>query len=240
MGLYFIWISYANFEYMSIKVAIIDDKPSNRHILKDKLVRHGQFEVSLVAGDGREFMEKLKATEEADLPEVALMDLEMPNMDGVDAIAVGSCLYPQIKFVVLTIFDDEEKIFKAIKAGAFGYILKDEPAEQIVEMLWQMHESGIGPISPGIAYKILQLVQRNDLNMPGKTTTQPQKNFFDLTLREREILQLLIQGLSFKEIGTKLCISAHTAKKHVMNIYNKLHVNSRAQALHLAYEKGIL
>lgn len=225
---------------MSIKIAIIDDKPSNRHILKDKLMRHGQFEVTLMAGDGREFMDKIKVLEDSDLPDVALMDLEMPNMDGVDAIAVGSCLYPQIKFVVLTIFDDEEKIFKAIKAGAFGYILKDETAEQIVDMLWQMQENGIGPISPGIAYKILQLVQKNELNMPGKPVAQPQRNFFDLTQREREILQLLIQGLSFKEIGTKLCISAHTAKKHVMNIYTKLHVNSRAQALHLAYEKGIL
>ncbi|MBS1926965.1 MAG: response regulator transcription factor [Chitinophagaceae bacterium] len=225
---------------MSIKIAIIDDKPSNRHILKDKLMRHGQFEVTLMAGDGREFMDKIKVLEDSELPDVALMDLEMPNMDGVDAIAVGSCLYPQIKFVVLTIFDDEEKIFKAIKAGAFGYILKDEPAEQIVDMLWQMQENGIGPISPGIAYKILQLVQKNELNMPGKPVAQPQRNFFDLTQREREILQLLIQGLSFKEIGTKLCISAHTAKKHVMNIYTKLHVNSRAQALHLAYEKGIL
>ena len=225
---------------MSIKIAIIDDKPSNRHILKDKLMRHGQFEVTLMAGDGREFMDKIKVLEDSELPDVALMDLEMPNMDGVDAIAVGSCLYPQIKFVVLTIFDDEEKIFKAIKAGAFGYILKDEPAEQIVDMLWQMQENGIGPISPGIAYKILQLVQKNELNMPGKPVAQPQRNFFDLTQREREILQLLIQVLSFKEIGTKLCISAHTAKKHVMNIYTKLHVNSRAQALHLAYEKGIL
>lgn len=225
---------------MSIKIAIIDDKPSNRQILKEKLLRHGQFEVTLIAGDGREFMDKMKSIADPDLPDVALMDLEMPNMDGVDAIAVGSCFYPQVKFVVLTIFDDEEKIFKAIKAGAFGYILKDEPAEQIVEMLWQMHENGIGPISPGIAYKILQLVKKNDLSMPGKPVEKPQKDFFDLTLREREILQLLIQGLSFKEIGVKLTISAHTAKKHVMNIYNKLHVNSRAQALHLAYEKGIL
>jgi len=225
---------------MSIKIAIIDDKAGNRQILKDKLMRHGQFEVVLMAGDGKEFMDKMKSMADSALPEVALMDLEMPNMDGVDAIAVGSCFYPQIKFVVLTIFDDDDKIFKAIKAGAFGYLLKDEPAEQIVEMLWQMHENDIGPISPGIAYKILQLVKKNDLNMPGKPVAQPQKTFFDLTQREREILQLLIQGLSFKEIGTKLSISAHTAKKHVMNIYNKLHVNSRAQALHLAYEKGIL
>ncbi len=90
---------------------------------------------------------------------MVLMDLEMPNMDGVDAITIGSALYPSVKFVVLTIFDDDDKIFKAIKAGAFGYLLKDEPGDNITDMLLQMEESGVGPISPGIAHKILQLVQ---------------------------------------------------------------------------------
>jgi DNA-binding NarL/FixJ family response regulator len=209
--------------------------------MKDKLIRHGNFEICLMAADGREFMEKMKGQAATnDLPDVALMDLEMPNMDGVDAIAVGSSLYPTVKFVVLTIFDDEDKIFKAIKAGAFGYLLKDESAENITEMLLQMCDSGVGPISPGIAHKILQLVQNNELTMTGKPVFQPQKSFFDLTHREREILQLLVQGLQYKEIGARLNISPNTAKKHVMNIYDKLHVNSRAQALHLAYEKGIL
>jgi DNA-binding NarL/FixJ family response regulator len=223
-----------------LKIAIIDDKASNRNILKDKLLRHGQFEVCLIAADGKEFMEKMKLQPDNKMPDVALMDLEMPNMDGVDAIAVGSCLYPAVKFVVLTIFDDEEKIFKAIKAGAFGYLLKDETAENITDMLLQMQESGTGPISPGIAHKILQLVQKNELTIAAKSNFTADKNFFDLTQREREILQLLVQGLLYKEIGARLNISANTAKKHVMNIYQKLHVNSRAQALHLAYEKGIL
>ena len=160
-------------------------------------------------------------------------------MDGVAAIAAGSSLYPTVKFVVLTIFDDEEKIFNAIKAGAFGYLLKDESAENIAEMLWQMYESGAGPISPGIAFKILQLIQNNNLTMVQKPVTGPY-NLFDLTAREKEILDLLVQGLMYKEIGNKLDISANTAKKHVMNIYNKLHVNSRAQAMNLAYEKGLL
>lgn len=225
---------------MSIKIAIIDDKPSNRHILKDKLMRHGQFEVTLMAGDGREFMDKIKVLEDSELPDVALMDLEMPNMDGVDAIAVGSCLYPQIKFVVLTIFDDEEKIFKAIKAGAFGYLLKDESAENIAETLEQMHENGVGPISPGIAHKILQLVQNNTVSLIQKHIPEKDKTPFNLTEREQEILKLLVQGMQYKEIGNQLQISPNTAKKHVLNIYAKLHVNSKAQALALAYEKGLI
>ena len=225
---------------MSIKIAIIDDKASNRSILKDKLLRHGHFEIVLVAEDGEDFLTKMKALPADQLPDVALMDLEMPNMDGVDAIAAGSSFFPTVKFVVLTIFDDEDKIFKAIKAGAFGYLLKDESAENITDMLWQMHENGAGPISPGIAHKILQLVQNNKLTLLEKKPAADSKTIFDLTDREREILQHLVQGLSYKEIGTQLDISPNTAKKHVINIYNKLHVNSRAQALHLAYQKGLL
>jgi len=225
---------------MSIKIAIIDDKASNRNILKDKLLRHGHFQVILTAEDGKDFLEKMRLLSPSDLPDVALMDLEMPNLAGAAAIAAGSSFYPSVKFVVLTIFDDEDKIFKAIKAGAFGYLLKDESAENITETLWQMHESGAGPVSPGIAHKILQMVQNNELTLIQKPNSNDTKTFFDLTEREREILQLLVQGLSYKEIGTNLNISANTAKKHVINIYNKLHVNSRAQALHLAYEKGML
>lgn len=225
---------------MPIKVAIIDDKASNRNIIKDKLVRNNLFEVILTAQDGKDFLQQMKLLPAVDWPDVALMDLEMPNMDGVDAIASGSSFFPSVKFVVLTIFDDEDKIFKAIKAGAFGYLLKDESAENIAEMLWQMHESGAGPVSPGIAHKILQLVQNNDLKILQKQNSAESKPFFDLTEREREILELLVQGLSYKEIGGHLNISTNTAKKHVINIYEKLHVNSRAQALHLAYEKGLL
>ncbi|HAN64815.1 MAG TPA: DNA-binding response regulator [Chitinophagaceae bacterium] len=224
---------------MPVRIAIIDDKASNRNILKDKLLRDGGFVVCLTASDGQEFLDKMKCLPDNQLPDVALMDLEMPNMDGVDAIAIASCLYPQVKYVVLTIFDNEDKIFKAIKAGAHGYLLKEESSESITEMLHQMLENSIGPISPGIAYKILQLVQKNELRLPQQNQPRP-TDFFDLTQREKEILQLLIDGLLYKEIGARLDISTNTAKKHVMNIYQKLHVNSRAQALHLAYEKGLL
>lgn len=225
---------------MPIKIAIVDDKASNRSILKDKLLRHGHFEITLVAEDGKDFLEKMKALPDEKMPDVTLMDLEMPNMDGVDAIAAGSSFFPSVKFVVLSIFDDEDKIFKAIKAGAFGYLLKDESAENITDMLWQMHESGAGPISPGIAHKILQLVQNNQITLLQKQAGPESKAIFDLTEREKEILSLLVQGLSYKEIGGRLDISPNTAKKHVINIYDKLHVNSRAQALHLAYQKGLL
>ena len=216
------------------------DKASNRSIIKDKLLRHTIFEVSLTAENGKDFLDKMKVLPPDKVPSVVLMDLEMPEMDGVDAVAAGSYLYPTVKFVMLTIFDDEEKIFKAIKAGAFGYLLKDESAENIAETLEQMHENGVGPISPGIAHKILQLVQNNTVSLIQKHIPEKDKTPFNLTEREQEILKLLVQGLQYKEIGSRLQISPNTAKKHVLNIYSKLHVNSKTQALALAYEKGLI
>jgi len=124
---------------MPIQVAIVDDKASNRNILKDKLMRQPHFDITLVAENGKDFLEKMQSLPIDKTPDVVLMDLEMPEMDGVDAVAAGSYLYPLVKFVMLTIFDDEEKIFKAIKAGAFGYLLKDESAGNIAEVLNQMH-----------------------------------------------------------------------------------------------------
>ncbi len=225
---------------MPVNIAIVDDKASNRSIIKDKLLRHTIFEVSLTAENGKDFLDKMKVLPLDKLPSVVLMDLEMPEMDGVDAVAAGSYLYPTVKFVMLTIFDDEEKIFKAIKAGAFGYLLKDESAENIAETLEQMHENGVGPISPGIAHKILQLVQNNPVSLIQKQIPEKDKTPFNLTEREQEILKLLVHGMQYKEIGNQLQISSNTAKKHVLNIYAKLHVNSKAQALALAYEKGLI
>ncbi len=225
---------------MIINIGIVDDNASNRNILKNKLLRHAHFEVTLVAADGNDFLNKMQQLNLDKLPSVVLMDLEMPLLDGVNAIAAGTFLYPTVKFVVLTIFDDEDKIFNAIKAGAFGYLLKDESAENITDMLWQMYESGAGPISPGIAHKILQLVQHNQLTIVQKEKTIIPKTLFNLTQRELEILHLLVDGLLYKQIADKLSISANTAKKHVMNIYSKLHVNTRTQALHMAQEKGLL
>lgn len=222
---------------MQIRVAIVDDKTSNRNIIQDKLRRSDHFIISFMAANGREFLDILKTTPVHKLPEVVLMDIEMPIMDGVETIASASTLFPKIKFVVLTIFDDEDKIFHAIKAGAYGYLLKENSSEKISEILLQMHETGIAPISPGIAHKILQLVQENDLLLVNRSEKK-QENLFNLTEREKQILELLKDGLQYKEIGAKLGISANTAKKHVVNIYEKLHVNCRAQALNLAYSKN--
>jgi DNA-binding NarL/FixJ family response regulator len=220
-----------------IRVAIVDDKINNRKVITDKLSRNNFFTIAFQAVNGEDFLHKIKQSSEDDQPHIVLMDLEMPEVDGVSAIATASSLYPAIKFVVLTIFDDDDKIFRAIRAGACGYLLKEESGEVVVDMLMNLWESGAGPISPSIAYKILQMMQQPTAL---KNEKEQQENMFQLSEREKEILQLLSQGLEYKEIGAKIFISPNTVKKHCINIYQKLHVNSKAQALRIAYTKGLI
>lgn len=221
-----------------IRVAIVDDKMNNRKVIADKLAGNSFFYIVFVAVNGDDFLTRMRALPEPERPHIVLMDLEMPQVDGVSAIGTASSLYPNIKFVVLTIFDDDDdKIFRAIKAGACGYLLKEESGPLISEMLMNLYESGAGPISPSVAYKILQMVQKP---VPEINEIEKPENVFQLSDREREILQLLSEGLEYKEIGTKLYISPNTVKKHCINIYSKLHVNSRTQALRIAYSKRLI
>ncbi len=219
-----------------IRVAVVDDKINNRKVITDKLARNGFFSLAFQAVNGEDFLTKMQVLPADDHPHIVLMDLEMPHVDGVSAIGTASSLYPHIKFVVLTIFDDDDKIFRAIKAGACGYLLKEESSEVIADILMNLWESGSGPISPSIAYKILQMVQQP----AGLIAHEKLGNIFQLTEREKEILNLLSQGLEYKEIGLKIFISANTVKKHCISIYQKLHVNSKAQALRIAYTKGLV
>jgi len=219
-----------------IRVAITDDKFNNRKMISDKLSQNSAFTISFIAVNGEDFLTKMKELPEEQYPEIVLMDLEMPEIDGVSTIGTASSLYPSVKFVVLTVFDDDDKIFRAIKAGACGYLLKEESTKVVCEMLISLWESGAGPISPSIAYKILQMIQQQDKkDLPG-----PLPNIFKLSEREKEILILLSQGLEYKEIGSKIFISSNTVKKHCISIYQKLHVNSKAQALRIAYTKGLI
>lgn len=219
-----------------IRVAVVDDKANNRKVIADKLSVNRFFAVVFQAVNGEDFLVKMKDLAEEDLPHIVLMDLEMPEIDGVSAIGTASSLYPDVKFVVVTIFDDDDKIFRAIRAGACGYLLKEESGEVLSDMLMNLWESGAGPISPSIAYKILQMVQQP----AALKTGQQQVNIFQLSEREKEILQLLSKGMEYKEIGAAIYISPNTVKKHCISIYQKLHVNSKVQALRIAYAKGLI
>lgn len=219
------------------RIAIIDDKPSIRKLIKGKIASRSDWRVVLEAANGREFLDMARALDADQLPDIALMDIEMPEMNGIDAISVGAVLYPSIKFIVLTVFDDDDKIFEAIKSGASGYLLKDESTDVIQQLISDIMEMTGSPMSPSIARKALQLLNRAAL--PTKENTKNIEPLAILTNREKQILSLQVEGCDYREIGEQLHISHNTVRTHICNIYEKLHVTSKAQAVHIAIVHGI-
>ncbi len=222
---------------MSIQIGIVDDKAINRQTVKDKLFSYKEVSLILEAKDGVDFLEKLKATKNA--PQVVLMDLEMPNLDGIQTIQQATASYPDIKFIVLTVFEDNDKIFEAIKAGAHGYLLKEESAVNIIDAIINVHEHNGIPMSPGIARKAMEMLKQVPVHAyQDQEELEPIKDDnAGLSNREMDVLKELVSGKNYKAIGEKLFISPQTVRKHVANIYDKLHVNSRAQVINIAHKK---
>lgn len=217
---------------MPVRIAIADDKQINRTTVKEKILPYPEMELVLEAKNGHDFLEQLKNLSIDKHPQVVLMDLEMPVMDGIQAISLASAAYPDIKFIVLTVFEDNEKIFEAIKAGAGGYLLKDDSAVNIIDAITSVVEYNGIPMSPAIARKTLELLKQSPITV---INSLPETESL-LTDREMEILKEMVTGKNYKAIGEKLFISPLTVRKHVAHIYEKLHVNSRAQIINLAYK----
>jgi DNA-binding NarL/FixJ family response regulator len=154
-------------------------------------------------------------------PEIVMMDIGLPNISGIEGVTTVKSNFPDIQVLMFTVFEDDDKIFEAIRAGASGYLLKKTPPEEIVEAVLQLHQGG-APMSPSIARKVIASFQ-NQAPVP-----QPD---YQLTVREKEILYSLVDGLSYKKIAEKHVVSISTIRTHICNIYQKLHVNSKAQAV---------
>ena len=217
---------------MSIRIGIVDDKQINRTTVKEKLLKYPEVELVLEAKNGEDFLEQLKAIADNKKPQLVLMDLEMPVLDGIQTIALVSPVHPDIKFIVLTVFEDNEKIFEAIKAGAHGYLLKDEQAINIIEAINQVVDYDGMPMSPVIARKAIAMLKQTGSVPAAETEGSSPESL--LSEREVDILKELATGKSYKAIGEKLFISKFTVRKHVSNIYNKLHVDSRMQVINVA------
>ena len=207
-------------------IAIVDDKKEICKNLEQIFKVFGKVKVLFVAHDGEEAVKKLKNTRE--LPQVILMDIEMRKMDGILATQVIKSEFPQIKILMLTVFEHENKIFKAIQAGADGYLLKDEKPVKIMESIENILE-GRMPMSPIIAEKTLAFLRSSS---PAPKLNNPED--YNLTKREIEILQLLSSGKSYQKISDELFISYKTVNSHVENIYRKLNVHSKVEASMLA------
>lgn len=217
---------------MNFRIALAEDNAVNRNTFMQKLKVTDCLQLVFSASDGNECLEQLKGLPHQSLPQVIFMDLEMPGMDGIEAIHIAKSLYPQIHFIVLTVFDDDEKIFEAIKAGASGYLLKHEPAVILQDAVINVMESGGAPMSPAIARKTLKLLSKTEVPAETVSGSLP----VSITQREQEILQHMVNGWDAKRIAAASYISVLTVRKHIANIYDKLHVNSKAQVISLAHK----
>ncbi|MBU1097059.1 MAG: response regulator transcription factor [Bacteroidetes bacterium] len=176
----------------------------------------------------------LKLLEEDHNVDVILMDIEMPKIDGIEAASLVTAKFPCIKILMLTVFDDEDKIFRAIQAGAMGYLLKDVKPAELMNSIQMIVEGG-APMSPAIAAKTLGLLKN-----PGRINRAETKEEFELSEREIEVLVQLSQGLDYKEIAENLFISPSTVRKHIENIYRKLQVNNKMKAVKKALKHNII
>jgi DNA-binding NarL/FixJ family response regulator len=214
---------------MSIRLAIAEDNEFALKAILEKLLFETDLSLKVTAQHGQDLLDKLARDPNVD---IVLMDIQMPQMDGITATRLVRQRYPQIKVIMLTTFDDDEKIFEAICAGATGYLLKEEPAETILRALADAMDGGAA-MSPGIALKALNLI-RNPLD---KTITPED---YGLTKREVELLEQLKNGLSYDQIGDNLFISTGTVRKHIENIYRKLQVSNKVDAVRKAMENRII
>lgn len=221
---------------MKIKIAITEDNKIISRSLVEKLnFFSNELEIKFIAQNGIELLNKLRAHKDID---VILMDIEMPEMDGIQATFEVKNLYPHIKVLILTVFDDDDKIFRAIQNGASGYLLKEETPETIFNSIKIVMEGG-ATMSPSIAAKILNLLSQAELKKQEQVKNKSPEDF-DLSTREIEVLEKLKAGKDYKEIASDLFISPSTVRKHIENIYLKLQVHNKMQAVQKAIEHKII
>lgn len=216
-----------------IRVAIVDDNQINRITIKEKLAPYQDVKLIFEAINGEDYFDKLNLIPKEQYPHVVLMDLEMPILDGIVTIATASVKFPEIKYIVLTIYEDDDKIFEAIKAGASGYLLKEDKAVNIVEAITNVVEYNGIPMSPAIARRAMELLREAPKPIASIAESTVENQLSD---REMEILKEVVKGYNHHEIAEKLFISPNTVRTHINNIYKKLHLNSRSQVMNLAYK----
>jgi len=210
-----------------ITVLLVDDHEVVRQGVRTFLEAHSEFMVVGEAESGRAAV----ALAEEHVPDVVLMDLIMPEMDGVEATRQVKTISPRTQIVVLTSYHEDEHIFPALQAGAISYILKDVKMEQLADTI-QRAAHGEVTLHPQVAARIIQ-----ELHGTKRDEINP---FTELTDREMEVLKLIANGLSNSEIAGQLVISEHTVKGHVSNILSKLHLADRTQAAVYAWQKGVV
>ena len=206
-----------------ITVSIVEDTGDIRESLRILINGSTGFECVHVYADAEEALEKMPANE----IDIVLMDINLPKMDGIECMKALKPVMQKTQFMMYTVCDDDENIFNALQSGASGYILKRTYPAQVLEAIRELHEGG-SPMSSEIARRVVHYMQNK-----GKTAEAVEL----LTERETEILDFLAKGYLYKEIAADLFISNATVKQHIHNIYGKLHVQTRTEALNKAFQR---
>lgn len=206
-----------------IKICIVEDLKEVRDGMTSLLTLDERFEVLATFSDAEKAADELPAWQ----PDIIIMDINLPGMNGIECIKKVKTLCPNSQFIMFTIYEDDEKVFEALTAGASGYLLKKTPLGKITESLLELHSGG-SPMSTQIARKVISRLQNN----------KPSAEIKVLSVRENEVLQLLAKGLLYKEIADKLFIATDTVRQHIHRIYEKLHVQNRTEAINKAYGRN--
>jgi DNA-binding NarL/FixJ family response regulator len=204
----------SRFENM-IAIALIEDDPVVRNTLAAFLQQQEELELVTVAGSADEFFEQSK---KAAPPSIVLSDIGLPGMSGIEAIPLIKRMYPESSVIIISVYADTDRIFKALCAGAVGYLQKDTPLEEILNCVRIISKGG-SVMSPNIARKVVQYFA------PKRTYNEP------LTAKEQQVIAAMVDGLSYKMIAARLGVSLETVRQHIKNIYRKLHVNSKTEVI---------
>jgi DNA-binding NarL/FixJ family response regulator len=214
---------------MDIRVAIFEDNKLVRDAFQVILAGTPGYTCTGAFADGNRWELDIRRSE----PDVVLMDIEMPGLNGIE-ITKNICeKFPDVKILIQTVFNDSEKIFHALCAGASGYILKNDPPHKYIEAINEVYNGG-APMSATVAKKMLGFFSNKNVVL-----VSPGSNDYKLSDREKELLRLMIEGHDYKTIAEKAFISYETVRTHVKNIYKKLHVASRSEAVMKAIQQGL-
>ena len=216
---------------MNLRIAIAEDNYFLFKAIEEKLSFFDDISIKFHSNNGAELIGKLEENHHID---VILMDIQMPVMDGIKATELVKNRYPHIKVIMLTVVDDDECVFKSIKAGANGYLLKEINAEKLHKSIIEVTEGG-APMTPSIALKTLNLLRK-----PNQSFENKEVEDIKLTKRETEILIQLSKGLNYNDISENLVISPSTVRKHIENIYKKLQVHSKMEAVMKAQKRNLI
>ncbi len=215
---------------MEIRVAIFEDSKLIRDALQAIISGTSGYNCTGAFADCNRLTEDIRRSD----PDVVMMDIEMPGINGIEATALLHNDFPDIKVLIQTVFNDSEKIFKALCAGASGYILKNDPPAKQLEAIQEVFNGG-SPMNPSVAKKVFTFFQNKNVIL-----ATPGEDNFGLSTREQEILSMMVQGHNCKTIADKAFISYETVRTHVKKIYRKLHVVSKSEAVLKATQQGLV